>query len=70
MTELAPKDEWLDPYRRATLEHGGNVHIQDPSMGIDMSEASVTAYFLRAIYYELRQIRIYLHRQDDRNSIL
>ena len=37
---MAPRDEFLTANRHETLEHGGNVHIVDDSMGIDMKEIS------------------------------
>ena len=63
-----PGDEWISPIRHETLEHGGFVHVHDDSMGIDLREKSVSAYLLRAIYHELRQLNITLKRMEMRNS--
>ncbi len=65
---MRTQDEWLEPHRHEILEHGGKVHIVDPSMGIDMEAQSVEAYLLRAIYHELRQLNIAISRMQFGNS--
>lgn len=64
-----PGDEFLTPARFEILEHGGVVHIKDDSMGIDMKEASVSAYLLRVIYHELRQLNITLKRIETNGMV-
>lgn len=63
-----PGDEYLEPHRHATLEKGGVVHVRDAAMDIDLKEKSVSAYLLRGIYHELRQLNITLARMQFGNS--
>jgi hypothetical protein len=63
-------ENWMLDHTKVILEHGGDVRVQDPSMGINFVSHSVEAILLREILMELRAIRKHTIRMSERSSIV